>query len=228
MSAPRTTSGYIIFFRGNDWDKNLSPEELQKVTSDFMAWFERLSAAQLAQVHDWFSRFTYREMAEKILDAFHVAISLNQLTRYYARFSQAQLFNTVQNPPLTPAGLLAIQNADPIPDEINLRHLKQQCLRILKRPNVNTDDLKYLHDVVTYEQRFRWKQHRNDLDEKWIAFRKRQLEFREEVCRRQVVVDERLRQSKSNHDPQPPNAAAEESIGQKKFPVLAADLRSSS
>lgn len=49
MSAPRTTSGYIIFFRGNDWDKNLSPEELQKVTSNFMAWFERLSADGIAQ-----------------------------------------------------------------------------------------------------------------------------------------------------------------------------------
>ena len=49
MSAPRTTSGYIIFFRGNDWDKNLSPEELQKVTSDFMAWFERLSAKGIAK-----------------------------------------------------------------------------------------------------------------------------------------------------------------------------------
>ncbi len=49
MSAPRTTSGYIIFFRGNNWDKNLSPEELQKVTSDFMAWFERLSAEGIAK-----------------------------------------------------------------------------------------------------------------------------------------------------------------------------------
>ncbi len=49
MSAPRTTSGYIIFFRGNNWDKNLSPEELQKVTSDFMAWFERLSVEGIAK-----------------------------------------------------------------------------------------------------------------------------------------------------------------------------------
>ena len=39
----------MIFFRGNDWDKNLSPEEIQKVTSDFMAWFERLSAEGIAR-----------------------------------------------------------------------------------------------------------------------------------------------------------------------------------
>jgi len=39
----------MIFFRGNDWDKNLSPEELQKVTSNFMAWFERLSADGIAK-----------------------------------------------------------------------------------------------------------------------------------------------------------------------------------
>jgi len=43
MEAPKTKSGHIIFFRGNDWDKNLSPEELQNVTGQFMAWFERLS-----------------------------------------------------------------------------------------------------------------------------------------------------------------------------------------
>lgn len=43
MEAPRYKSGHIIFFRGNDWDKNLSPEELQRVTGQFMAWFERLT-----------------------------------------------------------------------------------------------------------------------------------------------------------------------------------------
>ena len=43
MEAPRYKTGHIIFFRGNDWDRNLSPEELQRVTGQFMAWFERLS-----------------------------------------------------------------------------------------------------------------------------------------------------------------------------------------
>jgi hypothetical protein len=43
MEAPRYKTGHIIFFRGNDWDKNLSPEELQRVTGQFMAWFERLT-----------------------------------------------------------------------------------------------------------------------------------------------------------------------------------------
>ena len=165
---------------------------------------QNLSTDQLAQVHVWFGRFTYREMADKIRDAFNVVISINQLTRYYARFSQAQLFNCVQNPPLTPADLLAIQTADPIPDEINLRHLKEQCLRIVKRPDIDAFDLKALHDVVTYEQRFRWKQHRNDIDEKWIALRKRQLALR----RRRAVLNERLRQSKTNREPQNPNDTA--------------------
>ena len=49
MSATRTTSGYIIFFRGNDWDKNLSPEELQNVVGQFMNWFERLSREGIAK-----------------------------------------------------------------------------------------------------------------------------------------------------------------------------------
>jgi hypothetical protein len=35
--------GYMLLFRGNDWDKGLSPEEIQRVTGEFMAWFQRLS-----------------------------------------------------------------------------------------------------------------------------------------------------------------------------------------
>lgn len=35
-------SEYLIIFRGTNWDKGLSPEEIQKVTGQFMGWFERL------------------------------------------------------------------------------------------------------------------------------------------------------------------------------------------
>ena len=34
---------YILLFRGNDWHKGLSPEEMQKVASQWMAWFNRLT-----------------------------------------------------------------------------------------------------------------------------------------------------------------------------------------
>src|SRR5882762_8109945 len=33
---------FILLFRGSQWDKNLSPEEIQKVMGQFMGWFERL------------------------------------------------------------------------------------------------------------------------------------------------------------------------------------------
>jgi hypothetical protein len=42
MSTLTTKSDYMLLFRGNIWDKGLSPEQLQKVVSDWMAWFERL------------------------------------------------------------------------------------------------------------------------------------------------------------------------------------------
>lgn len=35
-------SDYMLLFRGNNWDKELSPEQLRKVVSDWAAWFERL------------------------------------------------------------------------------------------------------------------------------------------------------------------------------------------
>lgn len=39
-----TTSenGYLLIFRGTDWHKGLSPEQMQQVVGDWMAWFERL------------------------------------------------------------------------------------------------------------------------------------------------------------------------------------------
>src|SRR5262245_64057437 len=36
-------NGYMLLFRGNDWLKNLSSEETQKVTDQWMAWFRRLT-----------------------------------------------------------------------------------------------------------------------------------------------------------------------------------------
>ena len=42
MSTENNKSEYLIIFRGTDWDKGLSPEQIQKVTGEFMAWFQRL------------------------------------------------------------------------------------------------------------------------------------------------------------------------------------------
>jgi hypothetical protein len=43
MSTTSTTkSDYLLLFRGNVWDRGLSPEQLQRVVSDWMAWFQGL------------------------------------------------------------------------------------------------------------------------------------------------------------------------------------------
>ena len=42
MSA-QTQDKYMLLFRGNDWHKGLSPEEMQKVADQWMAWFKRLT-----------------------------------------------------------------------------------------------------------------------------------------------------------------------------------------
>jgi hypothetical protein len=43
MSTEATTSDYLLLFRGTNWDKELSPAQLQKVVSDWAGWFERLT-----------------------------------------------------------------------------------------------------------------------------------------------------------------------------------------
>lgn len=36
-------NGYMLIFRGTDWYQGLSNEEMQQVTSDWMAWFKQLT-----------------------------------------------------------------------------------------------------------------------------------------------------------------------------------------
>jgi hypothetical protein len=43
MSTPKK-SEYLLLFRGTDWHKGLSPEEIQGVVNQMMAWFDRLTA----------------------------------------------------------------------------------------------------------------------------------------------------------------------------------------
>jgi len=44
MSTQTKDPLYMLLFRGNDWQKGLSAEEMQKIASQWMAWFERLTA----------------------------------------------------------------------------------------------------------------------------------------------------------------------------------------
>ncbi|MEO5804501.1 MAG: YciI family protein [Verrucomicrobiota bacterium] len=41
MSA-QNRNGYMLIFRGTDWYKGLSPEEMQQIGERWMAWFNRL------------------------------------------------------------------------------------------------------------------------------------------------------------------------------------------
>jgi hypothetical protein len=45
MNTTDSTSEYLLLFRGNGWDRSLSPAELQETMSRFMSWFQQLSAA---------------------------------------------------------------------------------------------------------------------------------------------------------------------------------------
>src|SRR3954454_14660750 len=42
MNEESNKPGYLLLFRGADWDRGLSPEEIQKVMLQTTAWLERL------------------------------------------------------------------------------------------------------------------------------------------------------------------------------------------
>src|SRR5438876_10481260 len=41
--STQTQNKYMLIFRGNDWHKGLSPEEMQNVAGQWMAWFNGLT-----------------------------------------------------------------------------------------------------------------------------------------------------------------------------------------
>ena len=40
--STQSNNGYMLIFRGTDWYKGLSPEQMQQVADKWMAWFNRL------------------------------------------------------------------------------------------------------------------------------------------------------------------------------------------
>jgi hypothetical protein len=44
MNTNKNRNGYMLLFVGMDWHKGLSPEQTQKVSEDWMAWFKGLMA----------------------------------------------------------------------------------------------------------------------------------------------------------------------------------------
>jgi len=40
--STQSQNGYMLIFRGTDWYKGLSPEQMQQVADNWMAWFNRL------------------------------------------------------------------------------------------------------------------------------------------------------------------------------------------
>ena len=49
MSTQTPKSEYMLLFRGGDWHKGLSPEEIQTVMSQWKNWFERLTSSGKAK-----------------------------------------------------------------------------------------------------------------------------------------------------------------------------------
>jgi hypothetical protein len=42
MNSTSQKSDYLMIFRGTEWHRGLSPEEIQQAMTQWMAWFERL------------------------------------------------------------------------------------------------------------------------------------------------------------------------------------------
>ena len=43
--STQSNNGYLLIFRGSDWYKGLSPEQMQQIGDNWMAWFNGLKEA---------------------------------------------------------------------------------------------------------------------------------------------------------------------------------------
>jgi hypothetical protein len=48
MNTAESKTQYMLLFRGNEWHKGLSPEQMQQVAGQWMAWFDRLTQEGIA------------------------------------------------------------------------------------------------------------------------------------------------------------------------------------
>jgi hypothetical protein len=48
MNTEPKKSDYMLLFRGTNWHKGLSPEQMQRVMGEWMSWFERLTHEGIA------------------------------------------------------------------------------------------------------------------------------------------------------------------------------------
>ena len=44
MSEEAKQNGYMLIFRGTDWYKGLSPEQMQQVADQWLGWFKQMTA----------------------------------------------------------------------------------------------------------------------------------------------------------------------------------------
>jgi hypothetical protein len=141
-----------------------------------------LTNEQLAEIHSWFNRRTYGEMCLEISRRFAVSVSIYQLHRYYQKYAAAQLHSAAQVQPLSPADIIAIENAQPIPDHVNKRVLKEHCLRILKsRRDITVTELTHLFQVVTYDERRALDEKSNAVKQMGFDVRDRRLAYLREL-----------------------------------------------
>jgi hypothetical protein len=108
-------------------------------------------------------------------------MSKTQLCRYFQRFAEAQLFNAGLSSPLTPADMVAIKNAEPIPDNVSQEELKKQCLRAALRRNLKASELKHLFDVFTYDDRRKLKERGQAVEAMQLAIREDFQAYRREL-----------------------------------------------
>jgi hypothetical protein len=139
---------------------------------------QKLSEAELGELHAWFKRHTYEEILARLRDRFGIIMSRSQLARYYQRFAEANLFNAVLHTPLTPADMLAIETADPIPEHIDRALLNRHLLRLVKNPNLTVTNLVQIHAIATYDQRRELKEREQELAARQAVNRERFQEYR--------------------------------------------------
>jgi hypothetical protein len=126
--STQTKSEYMLLFRGTDWHKGLSPEEIQQVVNQMKAWFDRLTAEGKAKAgkplfHEgkivsqkrgrWVSDGPFAESKEAIGGFFLLEVgSLDEAAEIARDFPGLNYGATVEVRPVAPECMLAVSSQE--------------------------------------------------------------------------------------------------------------------
>lgn len=139
--------------------------------------FDRLSAADLQQVHDSLTRTTYRETIDFLREEFGIVISYGRLQRYYQHWQQTLLLKAQAGVQITVNEYIQFQNGVALPFSDLTQHLiyKAAFIQAAQPENHTPAKLLTLQRIANNPFNQKMASEKLELEKRKLVLREKQL-----------------------------------------------------